>query len=221
MYGRVALKVCGVTRVEDLDFIDGVADYIGFIASLSGLKATPRALSLGKALELASTVARSRRVIVVFDVDWRKALDLAPRLEAFDVIQYHKPLEPKTTVLMVEELESLGLSLAPVTLWNGRKLEPEPCTIPSHGYEYLLVDALKGLKMKYEGGLKAPLKAYAEALKCHERVGAAGGVSESNVCMVANLGINLIDVSSGVEEAPGVKSRAKIERLVEVMKKCI
>ncbi|MCE4610687.1 MAG: hypothetical protein F7B17_01790 [Desulfurococcales archaeon] len=221
MHGGVALKVCGVTRAEDLEFIDGVADYVGFIASLARPKDSPRALSIEKAIDLASTVARSRRVLVLFDVDLKGALELASSLEAFDVIQYHKPLEPRAAMSMAEELKSLGLSLAPVTLWNGRRLEPHPCTIPSHDYEYLLVDALKGLNRRYEGGLKAPLRSYVEALKCHRKVGAAGGVSESNVCLVMKLRVSLVDVSSSVEEAPGVKSRVKVERLVEAMRRCV
>jgi len=44
-----------------------------------------------------------------------------------------------------------------------------------------------------------------------ERVVLAGGLSAENAVIACAVGATLLDVSSGVEDAPGIKSLAKLE----------
>ncbi|KSW12425.1 hypothetical protein CF15_06780 [Pyrodictium occultum] len=214
------LKICGLTRPEDVEALDGAADYLGFVVAPSRL--SPRVLSPGEARSLAETVSRSRPVLVAAGYGPRDAVELAARLEAFRVLQYHEPAGPEVLAGLARELGSIGVSLAPVSLWDGRRLSPDPCEAATvaPGHEYLLVDAVKGLGLRYAGGLRAPLEAYLRAAVCSSRAAAAGGVVPENACLVASTGVSMLDVSSGVEAEPGRKDLSRVEKLLEVLRSC-
>ena len=216
----IAVKVCGVTREEDGWMLDGIVDYIGFVVSRRGNLAGPRAVHPRKARDLASSLSSSKPVAVLFDVTPSEALSMVEELEVFPTIQYHRPLSPESVSELALDLMSVGANLAPVSIWTGRGLTPDPCAIQDASLEYLLVDADKGLKEVYEGGLRAPLEAYRRAAACHSRAAAAGGVNPENVCRALETGVSMVDVSSGVESSPGVKSRELVARLLEVIGGC-
>lgn len=219
MQSRPRLKVCGVTRFEDVEFLDGVADYLGFIISREHV--SPRSLEPARARNLAETVSKSSRVAVVHGYSWLEAVELVSRLEVFNIIQYHHPLATNEVLKFADMLKDVGVKLAPVSLWNGSILQPDPCTIATTtSYEYLLVDAEKGSELRYQQGLRVPLDAYKYAVSCTEKAGAAGGITPENVCLVVKLGVYLVDVSSGVESKPGHKDASKVARLVEAIKTC-
>ncbi|ALL00984.1 phosphoribosyl anthranilate isomerase [Pyrodictium delaneyi] len=217
---RPKLKICGLTRRDDVEALDGLADYLGFIVARE--KVSPRVLEPSKARDLVETVAKSRRVLVAHGYTPHEALDLAARLEVFHVLQYHQPANPGELESLATGLEELGMGLAPVSLWNGERLAPDPCSVaqavPVH--EYLLVDALKTLKKRYRAGLRVPLDAYCRAVSCTERAAAAGGIDPGNVCLAASTGVYMIDVSSGVEAEPGRKDLEKVKQLIEVLGQC-
>jgi len=217
---RPKLKICGLTRRGDVEALDGLADYLGFIVART--RVTPRVLEPGEARSLAETVSRSRRVLVAHGYTVHEAIDLAARLEVFHVLQYHQPAGPAELEGLKAGLDELGVALAPVALWNGEKLSPDPCTAAGTvpGHEYLLVDAVKGIGRRYEAGLRVPLEAYRRAAACTRRAAAAGGIDASNACLVASTGVYMIDVSSGVEAEPGRKEPGKVKQLVEVLAGC-
>ncbi len=202
----------------DAAMLDGLVDYVGFIVSESAVG--PRFLSLREASSIASTLGRSRRVLVVFDMGVEEAVEAASRGEEFEVLQYHRPASLAALQLLEEQLRYMGVELAPVSLWDGSSLTPHPCSLSSIRSEYVLVDAAKGLRARYEGGLRAPLRAYREAAGCLGNAAAAGGVNQGNVCIVASTGVSMVDVSSGVEEAPGVKSKVRVAELLAAARFC-
>ena len=211
------LKICGVARIEDVEVVDRVADYIGFIVARG--KASPRALEPCKAADLASTVSNAKPVLVAVDMGVGEALDLYSRLEVFRVLQYHTPLPVDRVARFAEELAAIGGKLAPVVVvWNGVFYPQHPRDYAVVDYEYLLVDAVKGFTVDYAAGLKVPPRLSLEAISSAKRVGVAGGVTPFNAHIVVSLGPHLVDVSSGVEVRPGVKDCVLVEKLVRVVK---
>ncbi len=215
----VRVKVCGITRAEDVEALDGLVDYLGFI---TGLRVSPRVLEPKIAAELASTVSRSTPVLVVYGLEPVEAADLAVKLEVFRVLQYHWFEKPSGLTRLHRELSDIGVKLAPVLLYGvggWTPLHPMFYSRLSRLTEYVLIDAPKTSPLRYEGGLRVPPEAVREASRFIARVGAAGGVTPENACLLAKHAW-LVDVSSGVEEKPGVKSREKVEKLVERLGGC-
>ncbi len=213
------VKVCGVTSLEDVELLDGRVDYIGFI---TGARASPRVLEPRKAAELASTVGRSRRVLVVYGLEPGEAAELASKLEVFHVLQYHWYAKPRELHSLSKALSEIGVALAPVVFhgvggWT--PLHPVFYSRLSRVAEYTLIDAPKSSPLRHESGLKIPPEAYAEAARVLEKPGAAGGITPDNVCLVAEHAW-LIDVSSGVEKEPGRKDPQLVEKLLERLRNC-
>lgn len=211
------LKICGITRVEDVEMVDRLADYAGFIVARG--KVSPRVLEPGKAVDLASTLSKARPVLVAANMGVEEAIDLYSRLEVFKVLQYHAPLPVDLAVEAAEELAALGGKLAPVvTVWGGTFHPRHPRDYVVVDYEYLLVDAVKGSTTVYAAGLKLSPIVFLDAVESAKRVGIAGGVTPFNAHIVVSLGPHLVDVSSGVEERPGVKDHVLVEKLARVVK---
>ncbi len=213
------VKVCGVTSAEDVDHLDGRVDYIGFV---TGLRASPRVLPPEKAADLASTVARSKRVLVAYGLEPDEAYSVAEKAGVFHVLQYHWFEKPRGLRRLAERLSEIGVALAPVVFhgvggWS--PLHPVFYSRLSEVTEYLLVDAPKSSPARHAGGLRIPPEAVAEAARVVKRLGVAGGVNPENVCLVARYAW-LIDVSSGVESKPGRKDPALIEKLLAAIRAC-
>ncbi|AEM38483.1 N-(5'phosphoribosyl)anthranilate isomerase [Pyrolobus fumarii 1A] len=213
------VKVCGITRVEDVEMLDGLVDYLGFI---TGLRVSPRVLDPKMAADLASTVSRSTPVLVAYGLEPDEVVELAGKLGVFRVVQYHWFGKPRELASLARMLGDIGVRLAPV-LFHGvggwAPLHPLFYSRVSEAAEYTLIDAPKSSPARYDGGLRIPVEAVEEAARLVKRLGVAGGVNSDNVCLVARHAW-LIDVSSGVEEKPGVKSKAAVEKLLEKLKEC-
>ncbi len=213
------VKVCGVTRVEDVELLDGRVDYIGFI---TGVRASPRVLDAGKAADLASTVSRSTPVLVAYGLEPDETLEVVSKHGIFRVLQYHWFEKPSGLLRLSARLSEIGVRLAPVIYYGvggWSPLHPLFYTRVSRVSEYVLVDAPKSSTIRYDHGLRVPLEAVREASRLLQRLGVAGGLTPENVCSVARLAW-LVDVSSGVEKEPGVKDAEKVEKLLENLGAC-
>lgn len=211
------LKICGITRVEDVEIVDKLADYAGFIVAHE--KVSPRALEAGKAADLASTLSKAKPVLVIANMGVREAVDLYLRLKVFKVLQYHAPLPADAAVEVAEELATLGGNFAPVIIVRDNNFYPQhPKDYSLINYEYLLVDAAKDSTLVYTGGLKLPPQLILNAVKSVKRVGVAGGVTPFNAHIVVSLNPYLVDVSSGVEKMPGVKDPVLVEKIAKVVR---
>ena len=224
---RPLVKVCGVTRERDVELLDGMVEYIGFI---HGPVSSPRALPLQRIHDLASTVSRSTPVLVAAGLPASRALEAAAAA-GIEVVQLHTPLAGEELEAAAGLAAAMGLRIAPVLIrarggWRsatpreaGEALEDRvPVT------EYVLVDADKRDPPGGPGGLRISLDAVAEAVAALAPrgllVAAAGGVRPGNACLLAGLGVGMIDVSSGVEEAPGAKDIGLVEVLLRELEGC-
>ena len=209
----VDVKICGLTSV---DAVQAAADagvrHVGFVF----FPPSPRALTAADAEPLAEAATGLNRVGLFVDPDddlLRDVLKMVP----LDVIQLHGHETPER-VMAVK-----ALTQKPV--WKAVPIAEVADVQTAHAYEsvadFLLFDAkppkssdLNQSVLPGGNGL-----AFDWALIAGETWavpwGLAGGPDPSNVAeAIHTSGADFVDVSSGVEEAPGVKNTEKINAFV-------
>ena len=193
----VEVKICGLTNSTDaLKACELGADYLGFILyDRSPRYIEPTALkSLCDALP-----ASTQRVGVFVNAPLNVILETVSEC-ALSIVQLHGD----------EDLNDY--SSLPVPIWKAVRISPESADMPNDSdlAERILVDtSVDGL---YGGsGKQVDLPAAARVAAAYKTM-LGGGMSPENVAnsisVVHPLGV---DVSSGVESAPGTKDHAKLE----------
>ncbi len=193
--GTTEVKVCGVTREEDLAAAEELgADWVGLNFSTRSLRRVD--LAHGRALREASRFAKGVVAVV--------AGNRVPEAEAIvdavrpDALQWHDDLAARE-----------GLRV-PVPVWQavrvGRDLLEEAA---SWSADVLLLDAAHatlagGTGLAWDWSLL-------EHFPAKEKTFVAGGLSPENVARaIAACAPAGVDVASGVESAPGIKDGAKL-----------
>ena len=198
------VKICGITRVQDaiVSVMLG-ADLIG----LNLFPKSPRSLTLSKAREIADAVRGRVQIVGVFVNVPTPQVKAAIDLLGLDLAQLHGDEWP-------EEVEALGrraikvFRSLPVT-------ETHLARFPSAwGY---LVDTPNP---KLFGGTGVVWDwSSLRAVQSPRPILVAGGIHPENARRaLAESGATGLDVNSGVESAPGIKSAAKLQRLFEEIK---
>jgi len=204
------LKICGLTRRSDVELVDRVADYAGFIVDPE--TKSPRRTTPDLARDLASVLGRAKPVAVFDSYDPARAVDLAARYD-FPVAQM-----PQVFGADVEDsARRRGVALAPVVLFGRDDVLRRAAQLAGGRYEYVLVDAVKGSGAVYSYGLRLPLELI-EAVSTLGRVAVAGGITPDNVEHVLKFKPYMVDVASGVESSPGVKDGSKVYALAVKVK---
>lgn len=212
MIGDTRLKVCGQTRVEDACLAAELgADYLGFIL----YPKSPRHLSLGAYAALrAELPVGPRRVAVLVEPS---AAELEAAKEAgFDFFQVHARAE-----LPLADVVAWSAAVGAARLWLAPKLPPG-APFPTEWLplaETFLVDTFHA-----EGfggsGRTGDWGGFARLMAAHpEKTWVlAGGLSPANIAAArAESGARFVDVNSGVESAPGLKSPEKLRALAAAL----
>ena len=203
------IKICGLSTADTLDAaLDAGADMVGFVF----FPPSPRHLSLERARELGARVdGRALKVALSVDAD---DATLAAGIEALgpDILQLHGKEMPERVADVrrrfgLPVMKALGVSeaadLAAIDRYVGAA-------------DRVLLDAKPPKGATRPGG-------NAKAFDWRILAGAAiktpwmlsGGLDPANVAeAIAITGAPGIDVSSGVESAPGVKDRGLITDFV-------
>lgn len=208
----VLVKICGIRTPEDLNAAEG-ADLIGVVIDVP---ASPRTRTLVQARSLFQRAeGRFQRVAVVVGARApviRRVLEEAGP----DLVQLHGPV-PRD--LRPEERERLVPSLAlPEKGAAGSQLPDLPER--SADFPLLHLDTAGG-PLPGGTGRRSDWDLASELVRSNapRRFLLGGGLSPDNVASalreVRPCGI---DVSSGVESRPGVKSRAKVEQLLAAVR---
>ncbi|MDB6166029.1 MAG: Phosphoribosylanthranilate isomerase [Lacunisphaera sp.] len=208
MINGVRLKVCGITSLVDADLADGMgADYLGFIF----YPKSPRWVSNPQYRAMKDRLPPRKKVAVSVEPapeDLAKQVDLG-----FDFFQIH--FNPQTPLAVVngwvEKVGAARLWLAP-RLPPGVEIYPELLPLA----ETFLIDTFHPDKMGGTGetGDWAKFKRFRETLPAKHWI-LSGGLDSHNVAeAVTSTGAKLVDVNSGVEQAPGIKSPAKLKAFV-------
>ena len=211
----VRVKICGITRKEDLDAaVEAGADAVGFVV---GVTSSPRNLSLTEAARLIRQVPPFVASVLV----------TAPR-SIGDFAVYEK-LNPDVIQVHGEDLdtaESVRLKLPDTQLiWavNAQLVSHlDAVAKAAKLFDAVLVDSFAdgrygGTGVVHDWELSRRVK---QAVHPQPLI-LAGGLNPENVAeAVCTVEPYAVDVSSGVERHPGIKSHQKMVEFVKNAKGC-
>lgn len=195
------IKICGITTLADARYCAGAGvDYIGFVQ----YKQSPRYIPPGEAREIIEWLYGPESV-GVFVNESASAINQAVADTGFHVAQVHGEM-PAAEMASIECKTIRALSVSEQTSTEDLRREMD-------GYrdavDYFLLDTAKaGLY----GGTGEPFDwEVARALTDAYPLFIAGGIDAGNVNQVVDtLHPFAIDLSSGVESAPGIKDFDKL-----------
>ncbi len=208
MINGVRLKVCGITALVDADAADAVgADCLGFIFHAK----SPRNVAPAQYAAMKDRLPSRQKVAVCVEP---AAADLAALDKlGFDYFQIHFGAEtPVASIAQWSQFAGRSrLWLAP-KLPPGQDVKPEWLPLA----DTFLLDTFHADKFGGTGetGDWAKFKRHREAHPGKTWI-LSGGLSAENIAAaVTATGAKFVDVNSGVEQAPGIKSPAKLQALV-------
>jgi phosphoribosylanthranilate isomerase len=211
----VEVKICGLSTPETMDAaVEAGADFVGFVF----FPKSPRNVSIEQAAGLAGR-ARGRVKIVALVVDADDALITAINKEVEpDFIQAHGSETPgriseiaaltgKPVIKAIRVRDAADIAgaarfsaAASLILYDARTPETLGNNLPGgngHAFDWSLLDSGKRPAFML-----------------------AGGLSPENVAAGIRItGAPIVDVSSGVESAPGVKDIILIRKFIEAAKR--
>lgn len=207
----IEIKICGLKTDEAVEAaLSAGADLVGFVF----FPRSPRAVSLDEAVRLAEPVrGRAKIVALVVDADDGLLAAIADRLRP-DLLQLHGHETPER-VAEIRRLTHLAVMKAlPIAD------EADLAAVPAHAAiaDRLLFDAKPPKHPEaLPGGNGLPFDwRLVRDLDPGRPVMLSGGLKAENVAeAIAVTGVSAVDVSSGVESAPGVKDPALIRAFVE------
>ncbi len=191
------LKVCGLTRPEDVEACLALeVDALGF----NFVPGTPRALEFELAQQLCELARGRARCVGVFqDAPLGQLLEQAERL-GLDCVQLHGAEPP-------EYASAIGWPVIKVLAGDPQGIEGADL----YPRAELLIDHPSGGGSGRSWKLELALK----LVEAGRQVWIAGGLGPDNVASaIRSVWPFGVDACSGLESAPGVKSREKLERFV-------
>jgi phosphoribosylanthranilate isomerase len=209
------IKICGLSTPETMiAALEAGADMVGLVFH----RKSPRSVSLEKAGELAA-LARGRAIVVALTVDPSdEGIDALMEKVNPDLFQLHGSETPERCHAISERIErpvmkAIGVADA-ADLAAIKTFRPH--------VDRLLLDAKPPKDAAYPGGHGKTFDwQVLKGLDPFMPFMLSGGLTPENVGeairTVRDLGVTLagVDVSSGVESAPGIKDIAKIRAFIE------
>lgn len=209
------IKICGLSTPATLEAaLAAGADMVGFVLHPK----SPRFVSRQQAADLAALVrGRAETVALIVDHDEEQALELVESLKP-DMLQLHGQ-EPEALTGAIRRATGVKVMKA---LPVAGKADLDRLPRYNAVADMILLDAKPPKDAAYPGGHGRPfdwniLKDLDPALPFM----LSGGLTPENVAgaiaILRGFGVNLagVDVSSGVESAPGVKDVAKIRDFIQ------
>jgi phosphoribosylanthranilate isomerase len=206
---RPLVKICGLTRREDaLEAARLGADHLGVIL----YRKSPRCVNEANLSGLLAAIPAGRAVMVDVaplpgTISRRKALGFACFQIHFDVAE-----------TLPSALEGWAKEAGPGALWLAPRLKPED-PLPEYVLELADTLVMDTYRPNVYGGTGETgewerfnrLRRNLAGVRPDLRLALAGGLGPDNVlAALRETGAALVDFNSGVEDAPGVKSAAKM-----------
>ena len=203
----VEVKICGLTRAVDAEYAYAAgASYLGVIFAGGPRQRLPQ--------QAKETLAgrRARKVGVFADQTPGEIADVASEV-GLDVIQLHGGSQPERVQAV---RAATGLEIWAVLRTPDGTL-PGDAEVLADEADALVVDALVPGKLG-GSGVAIPWLALGESLDDMERghrIVLAGGLTPENVAEAIDyVSPMVVDVSSGVESAPGIKDHVRIRAFI-------
>ena len=196
----LAVKICGLSTPGTLDAaLDAGADMVGFVF----FPPSPRHLALETAQELGKRVRqRATRVALTVDADDAMLEGIVEALRP-DILQLHGHETPARVSEIKRKFGREVMKAMPVE----RAADLAPVSTYSASADRILFDARPPRGATRPGGLGAVFDWHVlENLELRLPFMVSGGLHAGNVAEAIGVtGADGVDVSSGVERAPGVK----------------
>ena len=203
------IKVCGITRPGDgAACLAAGVDLLGLVFAES-----PRKVTLEQACAIRAALPSATLVGVLVNPAPEEAAACAEAC-GLDRIQLHGEETPAACAAI---RAAAGI---PVIKAFRLGAPPAPTELAAWGAEYVLLDLEKGTP---PGGAEAAalLSAARTAAAAGLRVFVAGGLDPENVGEAVRRARPYgVDVSRGVEAAPGIKDPAAVQRFVSEVRAC-
>lgn len=204
------IKICGFTRRQDIEEAVRLGvDYVGLV-----LAPSKRQLRVAAAVDLAKALGPETRIVGVFVDPTLDEVQRAVQEIGLWGVQLHGRVPPG--------LERLG----PLSRWRGMRVRgaefAERTPADLDGWEVLLLDtfvehAAGGTGRTFDW---TAVRELVEPLRIRIKLGLAGGLVPENVVgAMATLAPDIVDVSSGVEEAPGLKDHRRMREFVTAVRR--
>lgn len=208
----VAVKICGLTDEESIDAaIEAGADYLGFVFFAK----SPRNLGAERAAELTQFVEGVQKVGLFVDPD-DALLDEVLTHVRLDLLQFHGNESPERLERIRREFALPVMKVVAVESAADLARVDEFATVADR----LLFDAKPPKGATLPGGNAVSFDwTVLSGFKCPLPWMLAGGLTADNVAAaIRQSGARAVDVSSGVESAPGLKDAAKIAAFIAAAK---
>ncbi|MFG1477048.1 phosphoribosylanthranilate isomerase [Xanthobacter sp. V4C-4] len=203
------IKICGLKTLEALDAaLAAGADMVGFVH----FPRSPRHLALAAAPALSAHArGRALRVALVVDADDALLADVIAALDP-DLLQLHGHEAPERVAEVRARFGRPVMKALPVAV----RADLDRVGAYAAASDRLLFDAKPAPGAALPGGNGRTFDwGLIRGLDAGRPVMLSGGLDAGNVAeAVAATGVGGVDVSSGVESAPGVKSPEKIHAFV-------
>ncbi|MET4896032.1 phosphoribosylanthranilate isomerase [Sphingomonadaceae bacterium jetA1] len=204
-------KICGLTTPATLDAaLGGGASHVGFVF----FPASPRHLTFDVAAGLAGRVPEHvQRVGVFVDPD-DQLLEAAIRAGQLDAIQLHRTAPARVAAIRTRFDREVWAAVAIKTRADVDKVRDYAGAASRILYDAKTPDDASlpgGMGLRFDwsllDGVRHPL-----------RWALSGGLDAENVGeAIRRTGAPLVDISSGVESAPGIKDMDKIARFLKAV----
>lgn len=199
------IKICGLTRPEDVDLacVFG-ADYVGF----NFAAASPRRVTLDSARDLAGATRPGVVRVGVFVHESIEEIRAAIEAARLDLVQIHRPLS-------AEDLRQSPLPVIAVVGVSQNGADSAPTEVLARCRSVLCDTALSGRSggtgTVFDWNLLAG-RAWPVPMIL------AGGLDPDNVAeAIARVHPAAVDVASGVESSPGIKDETKMRLFFEAV----
>lgn len=207
------VKICGLTRPGDAALAESLgADFLGVI-----MAGGPRNRTVDEAREVLGPRRHSVQRAVVFGTQPREdVLSIANVLD-LDVIQLHGEHSPEDVAWL---LQRTSARVWPVIRVAGTQLPPETIPLAKVAGTVLLdakvVGLLGGTGVALDwAGLRDEVAGLRQTMDGVSVI-LAGGLNAGNVALAHSmLDPDAVDVSSGVEVSPGIKSADALEAFLK------
>jgi phosphoribosylanthranilate isomerase len=207
----VEIKFCGLTRPEDAERAAALGGAYAGVIFAGG----PRHLDAARAAEVLAAADRPVRRVGVFDAQSPDEIARIVEVAGLDIVQLHGDPSPEHA----DRVRAATGALVWAVVRIGAVLPPALAELDG-AVDAIVVDALVrgrlgGTGTAFDWSVLSP-----EARPRRSRLVAAGGLSAETVgAAITALTPHVVDVSSGVERAPGLKDHERMRAFADAVRR--